>query len=63
MKFVNLANVPKGNFTCLYFELQHLPKVISTIMNSTRWKCKQVGMVSIDIIHMRSFHGQKYLMF
>jgi hypothetical protein len=25
VKFVGLANVPKGNFTCLYFELQHLP--------------------------------------
>jgi len=26
MKFVNPANVPEGNFTCLYFELQHPPQ-------------------------------------
>jgi hypothetical protein len=39
------------------------PKVILATMNSIRWKGKQVGMASIDIIHMRSFRGWKYLMF
>jgi hypothetical protein len=62
VKFVNPANVPKGNFTYLYFELQHPPQGHFNY-NSTMWKGKQVGMASIDIIHMRSFHGQKYLMF
>lgn len=56
------ANVSRANFSCLYFELQHLPKGISIVANSNgliKTSCHDFHRSCAYII----FNGPKYLTF